>query len=299
MLHLRVEQIAPKLGRVEDNLKLHLERLEDACSSRAKVVVFPELSLMGYLLKDLVPEVALTQAELVEHFQKGSKKIKDLEAVIGFAEESEGHRYYNSSAFLRWDSKGKVELVHVHRKVHLPTYGLFDEGRYYSAGQTIRAFESRYLGRCGILICEDAWHLSLPLLLSVDGPDFEGVGTLFIPSNSPARGVGAETEGIPESHRTWEHLVYTYACLLGVAVIYPNRAGVEDGLTYAGASQVSLPGGEVVAKAPLFEPAHLDVDLEWPEALRKHRIRSPFGGMQDLALLQRELGRILQVQSET
>jgi predicted amidohydrolase len=293
MVRIRVEQTSLFLGRVKDNLDAHLDLLEKATREEIQVLVFPELSLSGYLLKDLVPDVALTRTDLLERLRSGRGKIRDLEAAIGFAEESPEHRFFNSVAFVRWDSQGRADLVHVHRKIHLPTYGLFDEGRYYAPGRRIRAFESRFLGRCGILICEDAWHLSLPLLLAVDGPEFDGVGAILLPSNSPARGVGAGAEGVPESHRTWEGMIRTYASLLGTMVIYANRAGVEDGLTFTGGSQISAPGGGCLAKAAFFEPATLDVEVDWPTLFRNSRVGSPLQAANDVDFIRRELERLI------
>ncbi len=293
MLHLRIEQIAPRLGRLDLNLSLHAERLVKATQDGVSLVVFPELSLTGYLLKDLVPEVAMPPERLRELLNNHCTEVRNLEAVIGFVEETPGHRFHNSAAFIRWDDLGHPELVHVHRKVYLPTYGLFDEGRYFSEGRTIRAFESRFFGRCGILICEDAWHLSLPLLLAVDGPHLEGAGVLIITSNSPARGVSESVQGVPESHRIWENLLKTYASLLESVVVYAHRGGVEDGLNFSGGSQVLGAGGELLAKAPLFEPATLDLDLDWPEPLRIGRTGSLVLSSENVELLQRELSRIM------
>jgi predicted amidohydrolase len=280
------------LGRLEDNLNHHGECLKKASAEGIDLVIFPELSLTGYLLKDLVPEVALSREAFLEKVGEKTQEVRNLEAVIGFVEETPRHRFHNSAAVLRWDDQGTIELVHVHRKVYLPTYGLFDEGRYFSAGRTVRTFDTLALDKCGLLICEDAWHLSLPLLLALDGPELEGAGALIVISNSPARGVGAKAEGVPESHQVWESLLKTYATLLEVAVIYANRAGVEDGLTFSGGSQILAPGGEMLARANLIDPARLDFDFDWPELLRANRIGSQVFASENVDLLKRELNRI-------
>ena len=290
--------MSPRLGCVEDNFERHLDLLEKASAEGVQVLVFPELSLTGYLLKDLVPEVALSRETLFERFETANGRIKGLEAVVGFAEETAQHRFHNSAAVLRWDPWGILHLVHVHRKVHLPTYGLFDEGRYFVPGRTIRAFDSEYLGRTGLLICEDAWHLSLPLLLAVDGPEFDGVGALLVPSNSPARGVRAGAEGVPESYKVWEGLINAYSSLLGTLVVFANRGGVEDGLTFAGASRVAAPGGECLGKADFFETATLDVEIDWPNALRNARVGAPLQAAGDVDFLRRELEALIRREGE-
>src|SRR5262245_27452285 len=115
-------QIAPKLGHVRANLTRHLEIIDRARAAGADLVVFPELSLTGYDLQDLVPEVAVSRdAEVLTRLAQASR---DIDLVVGFVEEDPQHRFYNAAAYL---SAGAV--VHVHRKLHLPTYGLFQEGR--------------------------------------------------------------------------------------------------------------------------------------------------------------------------
>jgi len=292
MAHIRIMQTSPRLGVLDENIARHREALGQASADGVDLLVFPELSLTGYLLKDLVPDVALTQEELVERIVGNLSGISNLEAVIGFVEETPRHRFHNSAAVLRWDSGGGVELVHIHRKIYLPTYGLFDEGRYFVPGREVRAFESNAVGRCGILNCEDAWHLSLPLLLAMDGPLLEGAGVLVIPSNSPSRGVSAKSDGIPESHRTWINLLETYSTLLGTVVVYASRAGVEDGLTFAGGSRIVEPGGGCLAEATLFEETVLDLEIDWTELMRGYRVRSPILASENVDLVQRELARI-------
>ncbi|NUN98311.1 MAG: hypothetical protein HUU16_19275 [Candidatus Omnitrophica bacterium] len=292
MPHLRIEQIAPKLGRLEDNLRLHADLLAKASEEGVDLLVFPELSLTGYLLKDLVSEVAQGSETLLNRLRAATPSVRNLEAAIGFVEESPGHRFHNSTLVVRWDERAVPSVVHIHRKVYLPTYGLFDEGRYFTPGKTLRTFETQCLGRCGILICEDAWHLSLPLLLALDGPRLEGAGALIIPSNSPARGVGEAAQGIPESYRIWDRLLATYATLLEVCVIYAGRGGVEDGLTFSGGSQVISPTGESLGKAKHFESDRLDVTLDWPGLLRMARASSLVSASENVDLLKRELERI-------
>jgi predicted amidohydrolase len=298
MVKIRIEQFSPKLGRLRDNLEEHGRRLVQASDEGFDVVIFPELSSTGYLVKDLVPEVALSPARLIEDLQRVTPGVTNLEGTIGFVEESTGHRFYNSVAWVHWNDKGDLHLVHVHRKVYLPTYGLFDEGRYFSPGRSIRTFESASLGRCGILICEDAFHLSPPLLLSIDGPEREGAGVLVIVSNSPARGIAEEAKGIPQSHQVWQNILRTYSSLLGVVVVFANRGGVEDGLTFSGGSQVVAPGAKKLAEADLFDPAVLDLDLDWPHLLREFRIGNPGTVSENTELIRRELQRILRTSIE-
>src|SRR5690606_31170911 len=131
----------------------------------ADLLIFPELSLTGYVLQDLVPMVALKPVKTDPIFSHLFKASQKLDLVVGFVEEDRRNRFFISAAYL---SKG--ELIHTHHKVYLPTYGLFDEGRFFAWGDSIKAFDTRF-GRMGMLICEDFWHASPPYLLWLDGAD--------------------------------------------------------------------------------------------------------------------------------
>ena len=120
------------------------------------MLVFPEFSLTGYVLQDLVPAVAHHPSPDSSIFQPLLKASQDIDLVVGFVEEDQRHRFFIASAYL---SQG--EIIHVHHKIYLPTYGMFVEGRFFAWGDSIRAFDTRF-GRVGILICEDFWHASPP-----------------------------------------------------------------------------------------------------------------------------------------
>ena len=143
-----------------------------------------------------------------------------MAVVFGFVEESRSSRFYNAAAFA---DAGTVR--HVHRKVYLPTYGMFDEQRYFAAGDRIRAFDTRF-GRLGLLICEDAWHLSCGVILQADGID-----ALIIIANSPGRGVREPELG---SEQSWNLVTRTYATFLNIPVVFANRVGFEDGVCFWG-----------------------------------------------------------------
>jgi len=175
---LALAQINTKLGVVESNLEKHLQYIHRAVEEGTDLVIFPELSLTGYVLQDLVPTVAHRAQADDPIFKELLAASKDIDIVVGFAEEDIRSRFYISSAYL---SQGKV--VHVHRKVYLPTYGLFDEGRFFAWGDNTAAFDTRF-GRAGILICEDFWHVSSPYLLWMDGADL-----FLFTSASPGRGL--------------------------------------------------------------------------------------------------------------
>src|SRR5262245_6755868 len=210
-LRLALAQIAPVLGDVEANVRLHLEAGREAARAGAGLVVFPELSLTGYRLQDLVSEVAL-RIEDQGPLRPLLELSRRIALVVGLVEESEGHRYYNSAAYLEG---GRVR--HVHRKVYLPTYGMFEEGRYFAAGDSLEAFRRR-AGRVGMLICEDLWHPASALLLAQDGADI-----LLVPSNGPTQAVGGA--GGPRNEETWRDLAKVTAQMQTVFVVLVNRVG--------------------------------------------------------------------------
>ncbi len=281
-IRLAIGQIAPTLGDLEKNFALHERVVEDALARSAQLVVFPELSLTGYFLKDQVPTAALDlRAPLFEKVCALSRRIP---FVIGFVEEDAGHRFYNAAAYLE---DGKVG--HLHRKVYLPTYGIFDEARYLAPGDRIRAFDTAY-GRMALLTCEDLWHPAAPALACWDGAE-----VLICPSASPGRGLGREA---PFGNAgTWERTIRTWADLLTCYVVYANRVGYEDGACFWGGSEVVSPGGEPLAKARYLEEDLLRADLE-PGLLRRSRITNPLLRDERLDLTQRELARILRTRHE-
>jgi predicted amidohydrolase len=258
---------------------MHRRIVTSALRRRAELVVFPELSLTGYLLQDLVPELALNL--------KPSPAMRELLALsrripiaVGLVEESEDHRYYNTALFL---AQGK--LVHRHRKAYLPTYGMFDEGRDFASGDAMAAFDTPW-GRLGILICEDAWHPASAFLLSQDGADY-----ILVMSSGPARGMGADPQG-PESAAWWRDLGRVTARANTLYWLYVNRVGVEDGICFPGGSFVADPSGEILCQAPLLEETLLCTTLP-RSRIRRARASSPVLRDEKAAMVGLELARIL------
>ncbi|HZU87290.1 MAG TPA: nitrilase-related carbon-nitrogen hydrolase, partial [Anaerolineaceae bacterium] len=173
---------------------------------------------------------------------------------------------------------------YVHRKVYLPTYGLFDEGRFFAWGDTIRAFDTRF-GRMGILICEDFWHASPPYLLWLDGADI-----FILTSASPGRGLTKDDQ--LGSSRWVEHINQAYASLFTSFVIHSNRVGYEDGLNFWGGACVFDPDGEMLVRGPYHEEALTLTTLDLNQ-LHRTRARLPLLRDERTALVQREFERIL------
>lgn len=275
-LRVALAQIAPSLGNTAHNLKLHLDRIAEARAAGANLIVFPELSLTGYYLRDMVPDVGL--ARDAAEIQGMMSAAGDSDLVFGFVEQSSRSHYYNSGLYAE---RGKVH--HVHRKVYLPTYGLFDEQRYFAAGHRIEAFNTERFGRVGLLVCEDFWHLSAAAILQA-----EEVDVLICIANSPGRGVQHSEF---QTAKVYEHLCRTYAMLIGAVVIMVNRVGFEDGLCFWGGSRIVGPSGDVVVQAPQLEEALVVAELDWAE-LRRERTMTPLARDERLLLTIEELQRI-------
>ncbi len=274
---LALAQTKPHLGDVAANLAQYEAAIAEARGQGADLVVFPELSLTGYHLKDLVPSVA----ERLDGKTLGrlAELSRDVAIVAGLVEETADYRFFNSAV---WLDEGRVG--HVHRKVYLPTYGMFDEHRYFARGGHVGAFETRF-GRVSMLVCEDLWHASTIYLAALDG-----ALTVICPSSSPARGLSPEAEQ-DDNARFWELINLAYAQTYGVFVAYANRVGFEDGVGFWGGSELIDPFGRRCTKAPYYEPSLVmaEVDLD---AARRKRIAAPLLRDEDIDLTLRELQRI-------
>ena len=270
-------QLSPRLGDVEANLALHETAIGEARGRGADLVVFPELSLTGYLLRDMVSTVALRlDAPEIKHLKKLSQRTA---IVVGLVEETRSFRFHNSAVLL-----DRGEVVAAHRKVYLPTYGMFEELRYFARGSEVRAFDSRF-GRGAMLICEDLWHPSTAYLAALDEALF-----ILCPSASPLRGVSEGFEQ-DDNARYWEMINRFYASTLSLSLVYANRVGFEDGVGFWGGSEILDAAGERIAKARYYDSDLIVGEIE-PKLARRRRITAPLLRDEDLDLTINELLRI-------
>ncbi len=279
-VRIALAQLAPRLGALEDNLARHREVLAQARADRADLVVFPELGLTGYLLQDLAAEVAMRLddprlAELVAD-------TTGLSAVVSFVEESADHRLFIAAALIEDGS-----IRHVHRKLFLPTYGLFDERRFFAAGDLLRAVPSRLGVGIGLAVCEDFWHLTVPQLLALDGAQI-----LVNVSSSPGRDLAATNEVGLGTATSWRTLMRTYAQLTTSFVVFCNRVGVDESISFWGGSEVISPAGHALLSAPLYDEGLFTVDVPLGD-VRRERIALPLLRDERPELQVRELQRIV------
>ena len=279
-LRIALAQIAPRLGFLDENLARHRELLAEARSQRAGLVVFPELGLTGYLLQDLASEVAMRLDD--PRLAALAAETRDLSTVVSFVEESGDHRLFIAAALLE---DGAVR--HVHRKLYLPTYGLFDERRFFAAGDVLRASPSRLGVGVGLVVCEDFWHLSVPALLALDGAQI-----LINVSASPGRDLAAVNEVGLGTATSWRILMRTYAQLTTSFVVFCNRVGVDESISFWGGSEVIAPSGRPLFSAPLYDEGLYLVDVDLAD-VRRERIALPLLRDERPELQARELERII------
>jgi predicted amidohydrolase len=204
---------------------------------------------------------------------------REVALVIGFVEESTDFRFYNAAAYL-----ADGEIRHVHRKVYLPTYGMFDEQRYFARGDQLRTFEMP-LGRASLLICEDLWHPSTVYVSALDR-----ALVVICPSSSPLRGI-SDGETHDDNARYWELINRMYAETFGLFLVYANRVGFEDGVGFWGGSEILDPFGRRLAKGRYYEEDFITAEVSL-DAVRRKRTIAPLLRDEDLDLTINELIRI-------
>lgn len=260
---ITLAQTNPRLGDLHANLAAHVERIE-ALADSTDLVVFPELSLTGYFLKDQTFELGLSPES--SELARLAELSKDVSICVGFVERSAEGRLYNALAFLEDGA-----LLGIHRKVHLVSYGLFDESRDFAPGESFDVIESKH-GRFGPLICEDVWHAPSAYLHFLDHAD-----AMVVASASPARGVEVPSPGEEAglgSQRVWNTLLTATALFYRTWVVYASRVGWEDGIGFTGGSCVIDPFGEVTERLGALEPGELGARLT-SAALHRARNETP------------------------
>ena len=275
-IKIAIGQVNPVLANIDLNIEKHCSFIEQAIDEKADLIVFPELSLTGYSLKDATFDVALKKDDSkLEVLKKLSSKIS---ISCGFVELGDRFEFYNTQLFFE-----KNELLTRHRKVYLPTYGVFEEERYFSSGNRFKAFNSQ-LARMGSLICEDIWHAASGLILALDG-----ASVMLVTAAGLTRGT---SKGIkPENITAWETIVKSLAISTTSYVIFANRVGVEDGLVFWGGSEVILPSGQTQQKAEYYKEQLLTATIDMHQ-LKHARLNTTLLSDEKLPVLIDEFTRI-------
>ncbi|MEC9487283.1 MAG: nitrilase-related carbon-nitrogen hydrolase [Prosthecochloris sp.] len=274
---LRIIQNDCVLANFNRNLEEHVRLAEEALEEGINAIAFPELSLTGYNVQDAAQDIAIhIDDPALDPLRELSR---DITIICGGIELSDDYGVYNSAFFFE-DGTGRS----AHRKIYLPTYGMFEEHRYFSAGQRIEPLTSKRLGRIGIAICEDFWHVSVPYLLA-----HQGAKLLFVLLSSPLRLTPGEQE--PLIVRQWQQIMNTYAFLFSTHVAAVNRIGSEDSFTFWGRSGLTGPDGISTAAAPLFKASKLDTEIDL-QAVKQARLNSSHFLDEDMRLFSSELDAI-------
>jgi NAD+ synthase (glutamine-hydrolysing) len=266
VLRLAIAQIRPHKGAYEQNLCRigALFREVGSWPDPPELVVAPETALTGYFLEGGVRDLAVSANQLFDDLSRQHEDagIPSLDIALGFY-EVHGNRLYNSGLYATLGGP-EAGIRHIHRKIFLPTYGVFDEERFVEAGRSVQAFDTRW-GRAAILICEDAWHSFTPMLAALDGAQI-----IIIPSASPARGVitSDDTAGRPVSLARWSRLAQDIAGEHGVYVALAQLVGFEGGKAFPGGSILAGPRGDILVQAPVFQEAILPIVLDFEEITR-------------------------------
>jgi predicted amidohydrolase len=260
-MKIAIAQITSVLGNLEKNMEKHLQYCEEAIKNNADLVIFPELSLTGYSLKDINLDIAVDPFT-DNHFKEIKKISKKISIICGFAELGKDFGIYNSAGYFE-----DGDLKFVHRKIYPPTYGLFEEFRYFSRGKDCRAFDTKF-GRIGVLICEDLWHLSLPYTVAMDGAKII-IGIAASPTRLAVNSDKFNSYEINADHHR------TYGRILSCYLVFCNRVGFEDGINFWGGSEVVDPFGNVVKAAKLLDEemiyAGLNMnDVKWARQIARH-----------------------------
>ena len=266
MLRLAIAQLRPRKGAYEDNLcRLgELFRQAGGWEVPPQLMLAPEAALTGYFLEGGVRDLAVPAERMFEDLARQHREAKapPLDLAIGFYEVHR-NRLYNSAMYATLGGP-RAGIGHLHRKVFLPTYGVFDEERFVEAGRSIRAFDTAW-GRAALLICEDVWHSFTSTLAALDGAQ-----VILVPSASPARGPvsSGEGEALPDSLGRWSRIVQDVAGEHGVFVALAQLVGFEGGKAFPGGSMVAGPRGDLLTRGPIFDEALLGVDLDFEEITR-------------------------------
>ncbi len=229
---LLLAQTGPKLCDKQHNLKVIALQAGNARRRNVDILIFPELQLTGYTMKDEV----YNQAEPIPgpSLKKVEKLAREhgVHIIFGMPEESEVKGVLHNTAVLI----GPRGLVGKYRKIHLPTHTVFEERRYYRPGRDAPVFETS-LGTIGLTICYDLYFPELTRLLALQGAQ------LIIAISAS-----------PSLRRTFfESFCLSRAMENAVYLAYVNRVGVEDGLQFWGGSRVVSPGGSILAQCKYDE----------------------------------------------
>jgi predicted amidohydrolase len=275
-VRITLAQVDAVLGDVDANLDRAERAVAEAVEDGSDLVVFPELHLTGYSIGGLPDDVSMRADD--PRLARIARRAGDAGVLAGFVEDGPGIHTYNTAGYFAGG-----ELVHLHRKLYLPTYKSFEERKHFTPGPSLRAFPGAGDTRMAVLLCNDAWQPQLAFLATQDG-----ARVLLVPAAS------AQSH-FPEhydSRTYWRDITRFYARMFQLFVVFVNRVGTEGDLRFWGGSHVVDPWGEIVAEAPEGEEHVLTVDIDLFD-VRRRRHAIPLVKEARLGLISREVARLL------
>jgi predicted amidohydrolase len=273
-LKVAAAQIECHPGDIAANLALHLATIRQARDEGVDLLVFPELSLTDYLT---APDVlALARPSTAPELMRLADAAGPMAVGVGFIEEAEGARFYNAYALLR-----DGQVLTVHRKANLATYGRLEEGKHYAQGRHIGVTRLQDPWTVATLICADSWNPALPWLAAV-----QGAALLLLPIASSIDAVSEDFDNRSGWNVNLRHTALTY----GVPVVMANHVGARGGLRFWGGSCVLNAFGREVARAdPGQTLAAAESDYD---EVRLARSRLPTVRDANIDLVHAELSRL-------
>ena len=258
---VRLVQVKPSKGRYAENLAQSSKIFAQIVAERTPdLVVFPEGAMTGYFLEGAVYDLARSAGGFADDLVRAWREAageREVELCSGFYENDNG-TFYNSAIYLRVGRKDH-RILHVHRKMFLATYGVFDEERFLSRGHRLQTFETR-IGRVAMLICEDVWHAIMPTIAAI-----KGAQVLIVPSAAPGRGIDGDENELTSITR-WREILRGAAAEHGVYVLYTGLTGFEGGKGMSGSSCIVDPRGHVLVQAPELGECVVDGTIDLREA---------------------------------
>lgn len=226
-ISLLLSQTGPRLGNKERNLKQISEQAAKARRKNVDLLIFPELHLTGYTMRDEVSHLAESIPGPSTRKVEKVAKEHSVHVIFGMPEESEVKGViHNTAVFV-----GPEGLIGRYRKIHLPTHSVFEERRYYRPGQEAPVFKTD-IGTIGLNICYDLYFPELTRLQALQGAQL-----VVCISASPGL-----------RRRFFEGFCLSRAMENAVYLAYVNRVGIEEGLQFWGGSRVIAPNGSVLAQ---------------------------------------------------
>lgn len=269
-------QFASETGDVDANIDHHLDWIAKGRAAGLDLLVMPELSLTGHYGPERLLSAAMTRND--PRLTRLAEAAGPMAVTLGFIEEGPAAQFYNAAAILKDGA-----LVHLHRKVNLPTYGLLEEGKHYASGRFVETYALAGQWTAGLLICADVWNPALTHLSFL-----QGTTLLILPVSSGVEAVGADFD----NPGGWALACRFYAMMYGAPVIMVNRTGNERDLNFWGGSRIVDPFGKELVVADVGEGL-ITAELDY-NSVRHARHLLPTVRDSNISLVLRETQRLVE-----